>query len=568
MNNSIISLLTISIFVLTFQRGVTQDMKEADAWKYMHMLSADEMNRRNEIGKYFQATAPPASPVESLAEFEPMSGVLIRYPSELRFNLLAEITRKDTLIVLLPEDSGSSEKMFWNAIQLYEFDKTRIKMLTGKSNSHWTRDYGPMFIAGKDSIGIVDFIYNRISWGRILDDSIPCYIAKKLKFPYYAMDVVHTGGNYMSDGFGVAASSDIVYSESLTNGLTKEQVDQKMKAYLGIHTYHVVKDPNNTYIDHIDCWGKFLDVDKILIRSVPVTHPQYNKIEAVADYFKNQKSSWGNNYQVFRVYTPNDEPYTNSFIMNKRVFVPVMNGEWDDEALQSYKNAMPGYEVSGFLDSWGSTDALHCRVHEVADKQMVRIKHIPIRGAQGDKTDFTFEATIKAYSGKPLKSDSVLVFYKTDFGLWKSAKMQHTDGDIYLVQLPAFNKNQVVQYYIYAADQSGKRATLPIVGAAAPFAFATSDVFTGIKPTVASCETKVYPNPVRDWLNIEFNDDLISKEISIEIYSVSGQKMEHIEKSGESRIKISMENLSDGIYYIIVTHANKAESFKIIKKNF
>ena len=27
-----------------------------------------------------------------------------------------------------------------------------------------------------------------------------------------------------------------------------------MEDYYGIETYHVVPDPNNTYIDHIDCW--------------------------------------------------------------------------------------------------------------------------------------------------------------------------------------------------------------------------------------------------------------------------------------------------------------------------
>ena len=38
--------------------------------------------------------------------------------------------------------------------------------------------------------------------------------------------------------------------------------------YLGIETYHVVPDVNGEYIKHIDCWGKLLSPDTILIRSV------------------------------------------------------------------------------------------------------------------------------------------------------------------------------------------------------------------------------------------------------------------------------------------------------------
>ena len=48
-----------------------------------------------------------------------------------------------------------------------------------------------------------------------------------------------------------------------------------MEDYYGIETYHVVPDPNNTYIDHIDCWGKYLSPTKVLIREVPNSHPQF-----------------------------------------------------------------------------------------------------------------------------------------------------------------------------------------------------------------------------------------------------------------------------------------------------
>ncbi len=105
----------------------------------------------------------------------------------------------------------------------------------------------------------------------------------------------------------------------------------------------------------------------MLIREVPTSHPQYNDIEEVATYFENTLTASGTEWEVFRVYTPNDQPYTNSLILNNKVFVPIMNSQWDDDALEVYQAAMPDHEILGFTGSWQSTDALHCRVKGIPD---------------------------------------------------------------------------------------------------------------------------------------------------------------------------------------------------------
>ena len=85
-------------------------------------------------------------------------------------------------------------------------------------------------------------------------------------------------------------------------------------------------------------------------------------IEDVANYFE----SIGD-WDIFRVYTPSDEPYTNSLILNNKVFVPIMGTGNDQAALSVYEAAMPDYEILGFTGSWQSTDALHCRVKGIPD---------------------------------------------------------------------------------------------------------------------------------------------------------------------------------------------------------
>ena len=94
-------------------------------------------------------------------------------------------------------------------------------------------------------------------------------------------------------------------------------VDDIMQEYYGIDTYHVLADPNNEYIDHIDCWGKYLSPHKVLIREVPTWHAQYDEIEEVAEYFANTNTIYGEPWEVFRVYTGSNQPYTNSLILCK-----------------------------------------------------------------------------------------------------------------------------------------------------------------------------------------------------------------------------------------------------------
>ena len=196
-----------------------------------------------------------------------------------------------------------------------------VQCIVGSTDSYWTRDYGPWWVVDGDrQVSIVDFTYNR---PRPNDNNAPFKVSEYLNVPYYSTDIIHCGGNYMTDGLGISASSSLVYEE---NTLENEEINILMSSYYGIDTYHVIPDPNDTYIDHIDCWGKYLSPTKVIIREVPISHPQYDEIEAVANYFSESLTSWGENWNVYRVYTPNDQPYTNSLIINNKILVPISNG--------------------------------------------------------------------------------------------------------------------------------------------------------------------------------------------------------------------------------------------------
>lgn len=444
----------------------TREWMEENPYSLPHWLTPEELTRLDEIGRNFVPTAPPLGPVRNIAEFEHMESVLIRYPLGISTAIIREMA-EDVMVTTIVT-GASQEATVRNTYAAAGVNLDHCNFLYHATDSYWTRDYGPWFITnGSNQVCIVDFPYNRPL--RPNDDDIPVALANWLGIPWYGMQLTHTGGNYMTDEMNISASTTLVWSEN--SSLTHQQIADRVESYLGVTTYHVVPDPNNTYIDHIDCWAKFLDVDKILIRSVPTSHAQYDEIEAAVDYFEAQTSSYGTPYEIYRVYTPSNQPYTNSLILNNKVLVPMINSSWDDDAIATYQAAMPGYEVLGFTGSWESTDALHCRTMGLADRGMLYVHHLPIVGTVRVGARYQVEASITSYSGEAVIADSVAVFYRVGGGAYNRVAMTNTAGNTWVATIPSQLPGTQVGYYIHAADGSGRRANHPYIGAPDPHLF-------------------------------------------------------------------------------------------------
>ncbi len=433
-----------------------------------HHMSEEEKALFHTVGADYEPTDPPPGEIHNIAEFERMEGVLIGYPGAfgISYELIAALS--ETVPVTTVVENNNQLNFVIGQYEANGVNMDNANFLVTALDSYWTRDYGPWYVRyGDDQIGIIDFVYNRPN--RPNDNAIPPQMADYLGIEWFGMELITAGGNYMTEGYGVSASSDLTWVENPS--LTPEEIDQMLLDYCGIDTYHVLPDPNNTYIDHIDCWGKFLDVDKVLIREVPASHPQYDEIEATAAYFEGQVSAWGNNYQVYRVWTPNNEPYTNSLIVNDKVFLPIMGGQWDDEAVAAYEEAMPGYEILTFTGSWESTDALHCRTKGIADRNMLYIEHYPLLGDQEVMDEYGITAEITAYSGEPVVNGEVKVVWWINGMPQDDIVMTHEGGKLYSAVLPAGMQGSEIAYYIAAVDEGGNAASHPFIGGPDPHKF-------------------------------------------------------------------------------------------------
>ena len=396
-------------------------------------LTETERENMHIITEMGRETDPPLTPIRNIAEFEPMQGVLIRYPFGISTSFIREMS-EDVIIYCLV--SSSQQNSAYNSMNGAGVDMSQVEFIVGSTDSYWTRDYGPWWVVdGNNNVSVVDHTYNR---PRPNDNQAPQKMSDHLSTPYFASDIITAGGNYMTDGFEIGASSNLIYEEN--PDLTDEQVNQVMYDYYGITNYMGIEDPNNTYIDHIDCWGKFLSPSKVLIRSVQESHAQYDEIEEVAELFVNNLNSFGEPWEVFRVYTPQNQPYSNSLILNNKVFVPITNSSYDDDALEAYQEAMPGYEVIGVTGSWQSTDALHCRTKGIPDLEMLQIFHNPINDQETPQNYYEIQAIIDDLSQAGLIFDELKIFWKNqNMGEYESINLYICDDDIpdwYEAQIP------------------------------------------------------------------------------------------------------------------------------------
>ena len=457
----------LSIFTLLLLMAATMQAQEKKPdWMRWHYLSEEEMHDKSR-GMNFVETDPPTGEPRFVAEFEPMQGVMIRYPLGIPTSLVAQLSNNCMVYCIVSNSQQNSAQ--------YDFQNAGVNMdnvtfVNAPSDSYWVRDYGPWYIFEDRNPAIVDNIYNR---PRPNDDNMSQVFANFWQIPMYGMRLEHTGGNMMEDGRGHGVSDDLVFQENLQDyGIDEATVRQRMNDYLGINPYHVTIDPQGDYIAHVDCWGKYLAPDKILIAQLPESNPRYQYYEQVAEYFETTNCCWGYPYRVYRVFEPGGytlAPYTNSLILNKTVYVPLgTNSTYNNDALAVYQEAMPGYEIVGVTNNgytgWENTDALHCRTRGVMDFHMLFVDHRDVlHGEQAWQDSIPVVSKFIAYSGANLKQDSLLVYYSIDGGAYQTAHMTATGNpDEYVGYIKGYQGESEIDYYVFGADESGHRYTQPV----------------------------------------------------------------------------------------------------------
>lgn len=517
--------------------------------------------------KSFVETPPPAGPVRSIAEFERSAGALIAFPLCIPMELVIELSKDDTVYTIVGNESEKAK-----AISEYTsggVNMAHCRFITAPVNhqSNWTRDYSGWFIMyDNNKVGLVDFLFDR---SPEVEDDFPQYEAKYFDIELFGMKLMESGGNYMSDGYGRAMQSDMTYKQNKGFfGLTPEQVQERKKQYLGITDLQVYEDVNPDFTHHIDCWAKFLSPNKIMVLQVPEADPRHKKLEAFVQEIEKQTSPWGTKYEVYRVKTNSKDPFTNSLILNKKVYVPILNnGASTQAALEVYAKAMPGYEIKGIIRNfWSHLDALHCRTHQIADKGYLYIKHYPLLGEQKGP-DFKIEANVVSCANAAIIG--VKCFYRVNgAGAFVAADMtaSGTAGH-YTYAFTNLKENDKVEYYLYADDAGGRKECFPFIGEPDPLRFTAVQI-----QSISTVEEQ--DTGLRTWFNGNKSELVVSVRVDksgqyrSNLYNLSGQSVKTVTKtlvSGTTVYSMDIHDLPQGTYILRIEGNDRTLTTKVLK---
>ncbi len=460
------------------------------------------------------ASAQPVQPVRMCAEWEPALGTLIRWPLGIPSALVVELAEDDSLYVLV--ETPGQESQARSAFSSWGVNLGHCRFIYAQTYSHWTRDWGPHSVFDGDGVwGIVDPVFDGYPWvsgcdlrgtagalpaaelappaerqgdrGWEEDDAVNEVLAQEFGCPLHQLPAYLTGGNLMVDGHGTAFSTEQMVDENAPQWSQMEFLGLALQ-YVGATDYHILSNPDLYGLQHIDCWAKLLDEETILVKSLPLWHPEVSCIEAVVEELEQLTTCYDRPYKIVRVFCAaysgnNTAAYTNSLILNKKVLVPLFGISSDQAALNTIQAAMPGYEVIGFsYGSWYYYDALHCRTMGIFDRHMLRIWHRPLDEHMLESAEFPIEVMIDDRSEAGLVADSLRVYWRVAGGAaWNPVALTATAGpDSFTAGIPGQPPGTTVEYYITAADSSGRRETLPRPAPASYYTFTVTDAMSTV----------------------------------------------------------------------------------------
>ena len=434
-----------------------------------------------------QQQQAPNPPVRMIAEGEPALGAMIRWPLRVPDACVVEMAKDDTLFLLVDEKNETAAR---KKVEELELDPSHVQIVACSVVSEWPRDWGPhQLFDGDGNWCIVDQIfagypiYDRepkngkpqmtIPTGPG-DDQVNGELAAKYGAQLIPFPATLTGGNFLNDGHGTAFCTQALLDENRKH-CDEATLRQLLKKHLGIHRLVVLENTEVVGLQHIDCWLKVLDAERLLVKRPPKGHNEEAAIERNLAKIAELNNAFGRPYEILRIDCPEvkvlefdeNDPiaaYTNSLILNGKVLVPLHQVDGDKDAIETWKKAMPGHEVIGFpWDRWLHFDALHCRSRAVFDRNLLRLEHARLPDPAPHRKDgHPITTRIRALSGADIDGEHCCVHYRqAGQDEWQATPLRLTSDGRWDGTLPAFAEGTRVEYYLEARDQKGQTRVHP-----------------------------------------------------------------------------------------------------------
>ncbi|PSS08324.1 Agmatine deiminase [Actinidia chinensis var. chinensis] len=271
-----------------------------------------------------------------------------------------------------------------------------IRVIEMSMNDSWFRDSGPTFVVrdSKSSLGDLEPKVAGIDWnfnsygglddGCYKDWTLDILLARKIlaveKVPRFPQSMILEGGSIHVDGEGTCLTTEeCLLNKNRNPDLTKEQIEDELKAYLGVKKIIWLPrglfgdDDTNGHIDNMCCFVKPGVV--LLSWTNDELDPQYERSEEAFSVLSDATDAKGRKLEIIKLHVPGPlymtdkevaglkqdgeakprllgtrlaASYVNFYIANGGIITPQFGDQkWDDEAICVLSKAFPDHEVVG-----------------------------------------------------------------------------------------------------------------------------------------------------------------------------------------------------------------------------
>jgi len=227
----------------------------------------------------------------------------------------------------------------------------------------WIRDYGPNFVIKKNNKSKIAFNHWQFNaWGSKYEDLKRDYLVPKkinefLRMLCFKPEIVLEGGSIEVNGNGICMTTEqCLLNKNRNPNLSKAEIEQHLKDYLGGKEIIWLKSgiEGDDTDGHIDNIARFVNKNTVLCSFAEETDKNY---DALGENFEILNSYKQNNEKLRILRLPLSEveykekrlpaSYTNFYIGNYAVLVPLFQNKNDKRALKILKSVFPGRKIVG-----------------------------------------------------------------------------------------------------------------------------------------------------------------------------------------------------------------------------
>ncbi len=242
----------------------------------------------------------------------------------------------------------------------------------------WFRDYGPTFIVNnKGELAMVNWIFN--TWGEkydelLKDKQVPQVINKEMRLNCFKPGIVLEGGSIDVNGKGTLLTTEqCLLNKNRNPNLKKADIEQFLKDNLGVtHFIWLKKGICGDDTDgHIDDLARFVNPTTIVCAyEEDEKDENYSILKENYELLLKSVDQDGNKLNIVKLPMPGNvekecrlpASYTNFYIGNNKVLVPIFNQKNDRKALEILQKLFPDKKIVGIncTDLVNGYGTIHC----------------------------------------------------------------------------------------------------------------------------------------------------------------------------------------------------------------